>query len=113
MRVRRGFFRLWVVASVIWSSTVIFTLYGEVISQYQQAKEIELRQSEQKKSVSPTLKDGTVNPFAQYTWVTEPRWTPDPYRIGGFMLLAAFGVPAVVFAIGAAIGWAFRGFNAS
>jgi hypothetical protein len=127
-RVARGLFRLWLVLSVLWCCVLIAMTWKQFVyfvpiapgkPALQETSNI-CSQASTATACADLLKVAGKNPYAAWDLKWDDKgWNfPDDttMRLGSIEweyvpLLAIFGVPAFMLAIGATLGWAFSGFR--
>jgi len=106
MNWRRGLLRLWVVGTALFVIAVTSISYSGIKSEF-----------DLKSSVPPNI---VAQPAAQQPnkslsqWSDEELWAvialANPWEKVAVTAAIAFGIPLVVLALGASLGWAFSGF---
>ena len=116
MNYRRGFFRAWMMLSVLWIAGVAFVSGPDVYQAFDQAA---LKAKVEKDPIVPAEQ---LKPQGPFIILEEPKprspwlalregWNPDPW---GWLLrtgAVAFLPPLALLAVGAALGRAFSGFH--
>lgn len=115
MNYRRGFFRAWVLLTVLWIAGVAYVSGPDIYSAFDQAA---LKTAVEKDPIVEPK--GPVAVFDAMPLPPQPRspwlerqhtWDPDPW---GWLLRSAavaFLPPLALLALGAMLGWVFTGFR--